>query len=141
MHQQVRTSIRSSGGDAARGTPGEESIVKILKELKPKNLQSAGRVQGEGGGEFVFSIDHADGDNHADVEARDILRDAGYEADVYEVRSFDLKHKEGSLLACIESLEAELDEPVIEVYVLAAEGNAKVPVQLVTRKMLEKPLP
>ena len=140
MHQQVRTSIRISGGDAARGTLGDESLVKILKELKPRNLQSAGRVQGERGEEFIFSIDHADGDNHADIEARDLLRDAGYEADAFEVGSFILRHKEGALLQCIEELEKE-GAPVIEVYVLAAEGKGKVPVQLVTRKMLEKPLP
>ena len=141
MHQQVRTSIRDSGGDAARGTLDEESLVRILKLLKPKNLRSAGRVQGESGGQFVFSIDHADGDNAADREARDILRGDGYEADAFEVRSFVLKHQKGALLACIESLEEELGEPVIEVYVLAADGNAKVPVQLVTRSMLETPLP
>jgi hypothetical protein len=140
MHQQVRCSIRKASTDAGFRALEEESLVDILTLLKGKNLRSAGRMRpgGEGGGEFVFSVHHDEGDDTADEEARDILRGADYEADVFKVRHFVLNHREGALLDCIERLEAEMQEPVIEVHVLAAERKGKVPVQLVTRSMLNR---
>jgi hypothetical protein len=139
MHQQVRCSIRNAGGDAERGALDEGSLVDILTLLRGMNLRSAGRLHPDGGGgEFVFSIQHAEGDDHADEEARDILKGNDFEAEVYKVRSVILNHREGALLASIKRLEAELNEPVIEVYVLAAEPNGKIPVQLVTRSMLNR---
>ena len=58
MHQQVRCLIRSALGDSARATLDEESLVNILTLLQGTNLRSAGRVHGDGGGEFVFSVRH-----------------------------------------------------------------------------------
>jgi hypothetical protein len=140
MHQQVRCSIQRTRGDVARGTLDEESLVDILTLLKGKNLRSAGRIHpgGDRGGEFVFSVDHREGDDTADQEARDILIGEGFAAEVYPVEHFVLKHEEGALLECIKRVEAKMNEPVIEVYVLAAERNGKVPVQLVTRSMLNR---
>jgi hypothetical protein len=145
MHQQVRTSIKQassdgSGGALGAGSLAEGSLVEVLTLLQGKNLQSAGRANRGGGGEFVFSIQHDDGDDTADTDAREILKAEKYKADVYAVRPFLLDHREGALLECIQSLEAELGEPVIEVYVLAADPNGQVPVQLVTASMLKHPL-
>jgi hypothetical protein len=142
MHQQVRTSIKNSRSDVSGVMPDEGSLVDVLTLLQGKNLRSAGRLNRGGGGgeEFVFSIQHDDGDDTADTDAREILKAEKYKADVYKVRSFVLDHREGALLECIKGLEAELDEPVIEVYVLAAEPNGQVPVQLVTPSMLKHPL-
>jgi len=140
MHQQVRCLIRKAAqDDAARAVLDEESLVEILTLLSGTQLRSAGRVHadGDGGGEFVFSVQHAKGDDAADQKARDLLRGEDYEAEVYKVKSFDLNHKEGALLESIRIVEAEMGEPVIEVYVAAAEPNRKIPVQLVTRSMLE----
>ena len=138
MHQQVRCSIRRADSDAAFGRLDEESLVDILTLLQGKNLRSAGRQHPDdgGGGEFVFSVHHRPHDDAPDEEARDILRGAGYEAEVYKVKSLDLNDKEGALLAFIQSVEAESGEHVIEVYVASAEPNRKVPVQVVTRSML-----
>lgn len=138
MHQQVRVLIRKAMTDGLGAKHDEESLVEILTLLKGKNLRSAGRIDPTGGGEFVFSVHHAKGDDTADEEARDILRDMDYQADVYQVRPFVLDDREGTLLECIERIEAELQEPVIEVHVLTAEKNRKVPVQLVTRSMLDR---
>jgi hypothetical protein len=139
MHQQVRLSIRTTQSDAFRGMTAAESLVNILTLLSGKNLRSAARTHSDDGGEeFVFSVQHVEGDDTADEEARDILRGEGFEAEVFKVRDFVLNHREGSLLACIKGLEAELQEPVIEVYIGAAERNNKIPVQLVTRSMLNR---
>jgi hypothetical protein len=135
MHQQVRCLIRSTSGDTARATLDEESLVEILTLLSGTQLRSAGRVHADGGGEFVFSVDHRPGDDGADNDARDILQDYG--AKVYKVEHVILDHREGALLRAITELEAARNEPVIEVYVAAAERNGKIPVQLVTRSMLE----
>ena len=85
---------------------------------------------------FVFSVDHRAGDDTADEQARDILRNNDFEAEVFKVRDFILDHRGGTLLERIEAVEAEMSEPVIEMYVGAAERNGKIPVQLVTRSML-----
>ena len=55
---------------------------------------------------------------------------------MFKVRDFILDHRGGTLLERIEAVEAEMSEPVIEMYVGAAERNGKIPVQLVTRSML-----
>ena len=81
MHQQVRCLIRSTRTASARATLDEESLVEILTLLSGTQLRSAGRVHADGGGEFVFSVDHRPGDDSADNDARDILRDYG--AEVY----------------------------------------------------------
>jgi hypothetical protein len=139
MHQQVRTLIRATQSDGTRGALVEQSLVDILTLLVGTNLRSAGRTRLDSGDEeFVFSVQHAGNDNKADEKARDLLRDKNYEAQLVQVRSFVLDHREGSLLECIKELEDELNEPVIEVYVGAAERNNKVPVQLVTRSMLDR---
>jgi hypothetical protein len=136
MHQQVRCLIRSSQDDSTRGALDEESLVKILSLLKDTNLQSAGRVHGDDGGEFVFSVQHDKDDDVPDQDARDILKDYG--AEVYAVEHVELAHHGGTLLAAINDVEAKWGEPVIEVYVGAAERNGKIPVQLVTRSMLNR---
>jgi hypothetical protein len=139
MHQQVRMSIRTTQSDAFRGMAEVESLVNILTLLSGKNLRSAARTRSDDRGEeFVFSVQHVDGDDTADEEACDILRGEGYEAEVFKVRDYIVSHREGSLLERIKELEAELNEPVIEVYVGAAERNNKIPVQLVTRSMLNR---
>ena len=139
MHQQVRTLIRATQSDGTRGAVVEKSLVDILTLLSGTNLRSAGRTRlDEGDEEFVFSVDHAEGDDTADKKALDLLRDKNYEARLVRVRNFVLNHREGSLLECIKGLEAEMNEPVIEVYVGAAERNNKIPVQLVTRSMLNR---
>ena len=137
MHQQVRCLIRNAGGDAERGALVEGSLVDILTLLSGMNLRSAGRVHlGDGSGEFVFSVQHDKDDDLPDQEARDILKNANYEAEVYKVEHVILDHHEGALLREIKALEATRNEPVIEVSVAAAERNGKIPVQLVTRSML-----
>ena len=138
MHQQVRCSIRKASGVTAGELAEEESLIEILTLLRTTNLRSAGRVHGDGGGEFVFSVRHRPGDNSADVKARDDLRDADYQVEVYEVKSFDLDDKEGALLAFIQKVEADTGESVIEVHIGSAEPNRKVPVQLVTPSMLNR---
>jgi hypothetical protein len=138
MHQQVRCLIRSSQDDSARGALDEESLVKILSLLKGMNLRSAGRVHGDGGGEFVFSVRHRPHDDTPDQQACDILTGNDYEARVLPVESFDLDDKEGALLAFIQSVEGKKGEPVIEVHIGSAERNGKVPVQLVTQSMLNR---
>jgi hypothetical protein len=139
MHQQVRVSIQRSRTRRSGAVRHDESLVEILTLLQRRNLRSAGRTHTHAGGEeFVFSIQHADGDDSADLRARDLLRGRNYEAEVFPVRSFVLEHRGGALLRCIRRLEAELKEPVIEVYVLAAEPDGKVPVQLVTPSMLRR---
>ena len=138
MHQQVRCLIRNAGRTMPTcGVLDEESLVEILTLLQGTNLRSAGRVHGDGGGggEFVFSVQHDKDDDVPDQDARDILKDYG--AKVYKVEHVILDHHEGALLRAIKELEAARNEPVIEVYVAAAERNGKIPVQLVTRSMLE----
>ena len=90
---------------------------------------------GAGGEKFVFSVQHK-GDDNADQKARDLLKGAGYEAEVYKVEHVILDHHEGALLREINEARGGRGEPVIEVYVGAAERNGKIPVQLVTRSML-----
>ena len=136
MHQQVRCLIKQAPGDAARGALDEESLVKILALLQGTNLRSAGRVHGEGGGEFVFSVRHRPHDDKPDNDACKILTDENYEARVIPVESFDLEDKEGALLAFIETVEGKTGERVIEVHIGSAHQNRTVPVQLVTPKML-----
>ena len=137
MHQQVRCSIRRADSDADFGRLDEESLADILTLLQATNLRSAGRLRPDDGGEkFVFSVDHRPGDDTADQKARDILIGAGFEANVFQVEHFDLAHHGGTLLEAINEIEAKWSEPVIEVHVGAAERNGKVPVQLVTRSML-----
>jgi hypothetical protein len=138
MHQQVRCSIRRADSDTALGPLDNESLVEILTLLSGTNLRSAGRVQadGDGGGEFVFSVQHDKDDDVPDQDARDILKDYG--AEVYAVEHVELAHHGGTLLEAINDIEAKWSEPVIEVYVGAAERNGKIPVQLVTRSMLNR---
>ena len=81
---------------------------------------------------------HDDGDDTADEKARNILNGEGYEAEVFQVRYCVLEDREGALLECIESTAAEMKEPVIEVHVLTAEPDRRVPVQIVTRSMLNR---
>ena len=57
MHQQVRCVIKQQS-DGTRGELEEASLVEILKLLSGTNLRSAGRVHADGGGEFVFSVQH-----------------------------------------------------------------------------------
>jgi len=138
MHQQVRCLITQQS-DGTRGKLEEASLVEILKLLSGTNLRSAGRVHSDGGEEFVFSVQHdKDDDDIPDQKARDILKKAHYEAELYAVEHVILDHHEGALLRAIEELEADRGEPVIEVYVAAAERNGKIPVQLVTRSMLNR---
>ena len=138
MHQQVRCLIRSARGNSARATLDEESLVNILTLLQGTNLRSAGRVHGDGGGEFVFSVRHRPHDDAPDQDACKILTDEDYEARVLPVESFDLDDREGALLAFIQRVEAKMGEPVIEVHLGSAERNGKVPVQLVTQSMLNR---
>ena len=150
MHQQVRTSIRSGRRDGQRPPADDDSLAAILGHLKGMNLRSASRVKlDKGGGEaFVFSVDHPNDPDHPDVEdrpdrdARDILRAAEYEADVYRVQPVDVDHREGALLEQMQSLKNRLGKSVVEVHVLAGEGKepGTVTVQLVTGPMLEHPL-
>ena len=56
-----------------------------------------------------------------------ILIDAGFEANVVQVELRDLVHHGGTLLEAINDVEAKWGEPVIEVYVGAAEPNGKSP--------------
>ena len=139
MHQSVRVLIKATEDDGTRGAPVEKSLVDILSLLSGTNLRTAGRARLDNGDEeFVFSVQHTGNDNKADEKALDLLRAENYEAQLVQVRSFVLDHRGGSLLECIRDLEAELNEPVIEVYVGAAERNSKIPVQLVTRSMLSR---
>ena len=69
MQQQVRTSIKRRRSDGSREALDEESLVDILTLLSGKNLRSAGRMHIGADGEFVFSIQHAEGDDTADREA------------------------------------------------------------------------
>ena len=139
MHQQVRTSIRRIRSDGTTEAPEAESLVAILTLLKGKNLQSAGRVKLDTGDEqFVFSVQHAAGDNSADQDACDILNGADFEAAIYPIKAILLGHRPGELLNRIDRLERSKREPVIEVHVLAAEPDGRVPVQLVTRSMLNR---
>lgn len=139
MHQQVRTSIRRARSDGTTGRVEEESLVEILTLLKGTNLRSAGRVKLDDGGEqFVFSVQHGDGDDTADEDACDILNGANFEAEVVKVKHYVLNHRPGALVNGIKRLEASKKEPVIEVHVGAAEPDGKVPVQLVTRSMLKR---
>jgi hypothetical protein len=136
MHQQVRCLVRKARGDGSLGAFAEASLVEILTLLQGQNLASAGRVRVDGGDdEFVFSVQHV-GQDGTDQDACNILTDESYEARVVDVEHFVLNHKQGALLDRIKRLEARLKEPVIEVHILAAEGNGKVPVQFVTRSML-----
>ena len=136
MHQQVRCSIRRA--DAAFGRLDEESLVEILTLLQAMSLRSAGRTRPDDGGDekFVFSVDHRPGDDSDDQAACRILTDAGFEANVFQVEHRDLVHHGGTLLEAINEVEEKWGEPVIEVYIGAAERNGKIPVQLVTRSMV-----
>ncbi len=139
MHQQVRTSIRRTRRASTSGRIEEESLVEILNLLKGTNLQSAGRVKLDTGDEqFVFSVQHVAGDNSADQDACDLLNGADFEAAVYPIKAILLSHRPGELLNRIDRLERSKREPVIEVHVLAAEPDGRVPVQLVTRSMLNR---
>ena len=131
--------IRKARTDADRGMSDDESLIEVLTLLSGTNLRSAGRVRFDGGDEeFVFSVQHNGRDSRPDVNARRILHDNNFEAEVYEVRDFELDHRQGTLLEKVRELEEEKQEPVIEVYIGAAERNGKIPVQLVTRSMLNR---
>jgi hypothetical protein len=136
MHQQVRVSIRRTSTSGPSVALDEGSLVDILTLLQGKNLRSGARMNFESGGEFVFSVRHARNDDTADQEACDILNDDRFQARLVKVREFLLDDREGALLRCIRSFEVRAREPVIEVHVGAPEPNGKVPVQLVTRTML-----
>ena len=139
MHQQVRTSIRRTSSDDTSGRIEEESLVEILTLLTGTNLRSAGRVRLDSGDEqFVFSVQHVDDDDAPDQEACDILKGANYEAEVFKVQHYVLSHRPGALFNRIKRLEKSKKEPVVEVHVGAAEPDGKVPVQLVTRSMLNR---
>ena len=138
MHQQVRMSIPKSLDDGSRARLDEKSLVEILTLLKAKNLRSASRIRADDRDEFVFSVHHRPGDDLPDQQACDILTDANYEAGVVQVRNFLVDDHEGSLLARVKEVEDEEGEPVIEVHILSSEPNRKVPVQLVTRRMLNR---
>jgi hypothetical protein len=138
MHQQVRTSIRKTRSDGARGGLDEGDLVEILRLLKVKNLRSAGRVRLDDSDEFVFSVRHRKGDDTQDQHACKILTDEGYDARVCEVRHLLLDDEEGALLAFVEQVENDEEEPAIEVHILTSEPNKMVPVQVVTRSMVER---
>jgi hypothetical protein len=139
MHQQVRTSIRRTRSDDTSGRLEEGSLVEILDLLTGTNLRSAGRVRLESGDEqFVFSVQHVGNEDAPDQAACDVLTGANYEAAVFKVQHYVLPHRPGALFNRIKRLETTKSEPVIEVHVGAAEPDGKVPVQLVTRSMLNR---
>jgi hypothetical protein len=136
MHQQVRTRTTKSREDDAERP--DEGLLDILSLLKNVNLRSAGGTNLDDGGEFVFSVHHAEGDDTADQQAADILTVKGYAASVYRVEYCLVDDRKGALLDCIRSKAAELDEPIVEVHVLTSERDRRVPVQIVTRSMLSQ---
>ena len=139
MHQQVRTfTIKSRTDEGA--VPEEEGLLDILSILEDLNLRSAGGTNLDEGGEFVFSVRHEEGDDTADIDARDRLRAEGYDsAEVYTVDYCLVDDTKGALLKCIKSKAAELKEPIVEVHVLTSEqDDGRVPVQIVTRSMLAR---
>ena len=138
MHQQVRTSITKSRSDGSRGELDEGDLVEILRLLKVKNLRSAGRVKLDDRDEFVFSVRHRKGDDTQDQSACDILKNEGYDARVCKVSHLLLDDEEGALLAFVEQVENDEKEPAIEVHILTSEPNKQVPVQVVTRSMLNR---
>ena len=118
--------------ERAAATPPAPRLTRrassnILTLLQGTNLRSAGRVHGDGGGEFVFSVRHRPHDDAPDQDACDILTDEDYEARVYQVESFDLDDQEGALLAFIQRVEAKMGEPVIEVHIGPRSGTARSP--------------
>ena len=138
MHQQVRLSTLKARRATAGVTADEGSVVGILTLLKKMNLRSAGRTYLAEGGEFVFSVRHEGNDGRADQRACNLLKRNKYEAKVYEVESRLLEDREGALVEYINEIETAMDEPVIEVHVLTPEPDGQVPVQLVTRSMLNR---
>ena len=77
MHQQVRTMTRKAPSDSAGAKPDEGSLIDILTLLKDTNLRSAGGKDLDRRGEFVFSVDHDDGDDTADQRACAVLKEQG----------------------------------------------------------------
>ena len=139
MHQQVRTMTRKARSESAGAKPDEGSLIDILTLLKETNLRSAGGKDLDRRGEFVFSVHHADGDDTADQRACDILKGKGYPAEVFQVEYCLVDDQEGALLACIESTWPMMKQPVVELHVgTAEESDGRVPVQIVTRSMIER---
>jgi hypothetical protein len=139
MHQQVRTMTRKAPSDSAGAKPDEGSLIDILTILRTTNLRSVGGKDLDRRGEFVFSVHHEEGDDSADLAARDVLRDKGYRAELFKVECCLLEDEEGALLKCIENTKAETKEPVVELHVGTAEkSDGRIPVQIVTRSMIER---
>lgn len=139
MHQQVRTMTRKAPSDSAGAKPDEGSLIDILTLLKDTNLRSAGGKDLDRRGEFVFSVHHDDGDDTADQRACAVLKSKGYPAEVFQVKYCLVNDSEGALLECIEKTLADTKEPVVELHVgTAEESDGRVPVQIVTRSMIER---
>ena len=139
MHQQVRTSIRPRNSERQRAAIDEDSLLGILTLLRGTQLRSAGRVRlDDGSEEFVFSVDHVDGDDKPDNDACEILTGKGYEAEVFPAEYELLDHRPGALLRHIRTLEKSKEWLVTEVHVLAGEQDGKVPVQFVTRPVVNR---
>lgn len=135
MHQQVRTSTtkRGSGSSGPGAMADEGGLVDILATLLDAeiNLRTAGGRDLDRRGQFVFSVHH-EGDEDANRKAADLLNEAGYEADVYDVRSCVVSDRPGSLLQCIRETE-EQRGPVYEIFVGTPDEDGHIPLQLTTR--------
>jgi hypothetical protein len=108
-------------------------LVDILQRLLEAgvNLRTAGGRDLDTGGTFAFSAHHEDDDDHADEQAAELLRDAGYDAQVFAVRDCVVSDEPGSLLRCIQ--EAEAESPVYEIFVGTPDEEGHIPIQIVTR--------
>lgn len=136
MHQQVRTSTtkRGSGSSGPGAMADEGGLVDILGDLLASgiNLRTAGGRDLDRSGEFVFSVHHEEGDTEANTSAAQLLRDEGYDANVFDVHSCVVSDRPGSLLQCIQETEQE-HGPVYEIFVGTPDEDGHIPLQITTR--------
>lgn len=152
MHLQVRSSVRAGSGgsvgaeqrledvvqaDPVQAKPGAlRGFLDVLATANPPfNLRVAGGRAIETTGEFVFAVSgETEEDDVAETErARQVLRDAGYRAEIFQVHHGDLADKPGELERLLEGLPP--DELVHEVFVGTPNADGSVPVQVTTLRV------
>ncbi len=150
MHIQVKVNTSSSTGGFA-DDDDEESVITRSAGYRPGaladllgilagsgfNLRAAGGQRIELGGEFTFWVGaRAQDSGHEDAAraARDVLREAGFDARAVEVSARLLDDTPGALQAFLADIAAE-GLLVEDISVGTPTASGKVPVQVYTARL------
>lgn len=146
MHQQIRTGLGKAS--STKGGPGamelvpievdplevrRGALVELLDLLSPQfNLTMAAGDAIESGGEFVFAVEHDDGDDGPTTQAAALLVQEGYRnVRIIEVHVCEVNHEPGALATCLREL-TDAGRRIDEIYVGVRRDDGVVPVQVTT---------